>query len=282
MAFEEYYFLFVLAGIWIVFAVVQDLRKNEIANWLNFSLIGFALAYRAFYSSINDNWMFLVYGLIGFAMFFALAYGFYYGRAFGGGDAKLLMGLGAILPFSSFNDYVFLGLGFIFVLFFIGAIYSFIYSTFIVFKRDNFTRFKREFVTGFRENLVLILLSGGFILFFTLFFKIWLFAILLAFPFLFIYLSAFEKGCMIRLTKPGDLTEGDWLVKEIVVGGRKLEKSVHGLSLEDIRLLRKHGKNVIIRYGIPFSPAFLIVFGIMVYALTVLQFDLEYFLLSLF
>ncbi len=33
------YFLIVIAFIWILFAVVQDLRKREVANWVNFSLL---------------------------------------------------------------------------------------------------------------------------------------------------------------------------------------------------------------------------------------------------
>ena len=66
---EEYYFLFALAIVWMIFAVVQDLKTREVANWLNFSLIGFALAYRAFYSSFTGEWMFLGFGFLGFLMF---------------------------------------------------------------------------------------------------------------------------------------------------------------------------------------------------------------------
>lgn len=47
MALKEV-FLIVLCLIWIAFAVIQDLRKREIANWLNFSLIIFAIAFRFF------------------------------------------------------------------------------------------------------------------------------------------------------------------------------------------------------------------------------------------
>ena len=32
----------------MIFAVVQDLKKREIANWVNFSLIIFALGFRFF------------------------------------------------------------------------------------------------------------------------------------------------------------------------------------------------------------------------------------------
>ncbi|MBI2056754.1 hypothetical protein HYT91_00690 [Candidatus Pacearchaeota archaeon] len=46
-------FLVALALVWMIFAVVQDLKKREIANWVNFSLIIFALGFRFFYSLFN-------------------------------------------------------------------------------------------------------------------------------------------------------------------------------------------------------------------------------------
>ena len=110
---EKYYFLFGLAIVWIIFAVVQDLKKREVANWLNFSLIAFVLAYRAFYSALNDAWWFLGFGLIGFGAFFILANALYYGKVFAGGDAKMFMAIGAILPIESYYDLLYEGIGFI-------------------------------------------------------------------------------------------------------------------------------------------------------------------------
>jgi Flp pilus assembly protein protease CpaA len=50
----EIYVLFFLAFTWITFAVVQDLKTREIANWLNFSLVIFALGIRFFYSFFSE------------------------------------------------------------------------------------------------------------------------------------------------------------------------------------------------------------------------------------
>ena len=75
---KEYYFLFGLFFVWTLFASIQDLKKREVANWLNFSLIAFALVYRLFYSVAVKDYSFFVYGLLGFAVFFILAYAFYY------------------------------------------------------------------------------------------------------------------------------------------------------------------------------------------------------------
>src|SRR3989338_6014136 len=101
---EEYYFLFVLTFLFTLFASIQDLKKREVANWLNFSFIAFALTYRAFYSLATKNFQFFLFGILGFAIFFILAHALYYSKAFAGGDAKLLMGFGVILPYTSYNS----------------------------------------------------------------------------------------------------------------------------------------------------------------------------------
>ena len=70
---------------------------------------------------------------------------------------------------------------------------------------------------------------------------------------------------MIKLVKAGDLTEGDWLVGDIKLGRGVIKKTVDGLSVNDILKLRKAGKSVLIKEGIPFTPAFLMAFVVMVF-----------------
>ena len=70
---------------------------------------------------------------------------------------------------------------------------------------------------------------------------------------------------MIKLKKADELAEGDWLERDVKVNGRVISKSVHGLSNEEIRLLKKYNKNVLIKQGVPFTPAFLIALIVMVF-----------------
>src|SRR3989344_385783 len=128
----QYYFLFGLALVWTVFAVFQDLRTREIANWLTFSLVAFVLAYRAIYAVVFDDVYFFVYGFFGVFIFAAFGYLFYYMGVFAGGDAKLLFGLGGILPYTSFGSYGLYGIGFFILLFSIGVLYTLIYSAFLI------------------------------------------------------------------------------------------------------------------------------------------------------
>jgi Flp pilus assembly protein protease CpaA len=285
---QEYYFLFVLALIWVVFATLQDLKKREVADWLTYSLIIFALVYRAFYSIFLKDAMFFVYGLLGFVAFFFLAHAFYYGRVFAGGDAKLLMGLGAVIPGGSLNELSINLVFFFFLLFFLGAFYSLTFSFWVVYKR--YDSFKKEFLKKIEKVkssvLVLFIIYVGllataaadnffkfFSYQFSLYFRLsfYLIPFIVFFIILFIYFKALEEGCLIRKMSPWNLSEGDWLERDIKIGKRWIRKSVHGLSIEEIKLLRKAKKKALIREGIPFVPAFLLAFLVMLFVFFVLK-----------
>ncbi len=266
---SEYLFLYIVGFIAILFAVIQDLRTREIANWLTFSLIAFVLAYRAIYSIYSNNFMFFIYGLFGVFLFVGLGYLFYYARIFAGGDAKLLFGLGGIFPYSSLFDYAYYGVGFVLLLFTSGVIYTLFYSFFLV--RQNYSNFRKSFVHQVKKLRYFFVIS--FILAVLVFFTqdvydsaiiINIFAVfVLLSPFLFAYVRAVEKSCMIQLISPDKLTEGDWLERDVYVNGKIIKKNFAGLNFNQILILRKNGKKVLIKTGVPFAPAFLIAFFVL-------------------
>ncbi len=259
----EVIFLIVLGLIWILFAVIQDLRKREIANWLNFSLIIFALGFRFFYSLFSDSgFVFFYQGLIGFVLFFFLGNLLYYGRVFAGGDAKLMVALGAILPISE-SLYGNLNLFVVFFMIFlvIGAFYGIFFSTALAVKnRKNFTQ---EFLRKFARNkkffygslfLALLFIGLSFLMNIFLYFAILVFI----FPYIYFSAKAIDEVCMIKPVSAVKLTEGDWLYKDVKIGNKIIKASWDGLSKEEIKLLKKKHKKILIRQGIPFSPVFLI------------------------
>ncbi len=258
---EEYYFLFGLAILWTFFATIQDLKTREVANWITFSLIGFALTYRGFYALLYHDFAFFYLGVLGCLIFVALAFMFYYGRVFAGGDAKLLMGIGAILPFTGVLQFALWSALFLFLLFFSGACYSVFYSLLLVTR--NYASFKRSFkqkLHTFRLILLLAAVCAMVVLLALGLHTLGIVSALFVFgiPILYAYLKSLEETCMIKLTSPDKLTEGDWLEKEVRLGKRLISRSVHGLTLEEIGLLRKAKKKVYIKEGIPFVPAFFI------------------------
>jgi Flp pilus assembly protein protease CpaA len=261
----EVIFLTVLGLIWIIFAVVQDLRKREIANWLNFSLVIFALGFRFFYCLFSSsNFDFFYFGVIGFAIFFLLGNMFYYGKIFAGGDAKLMIALGAVLPLAeSFNGDLTLFVVFLLIFLVAGAIYGLIFS--IVLGIKNFKEFRKEFSKKFSKNKNFFYIALGlcFILVIvSFFFNLIIYLAILAFisPYLYFSAKAIDEVCMIREISANKLTEGDWLYKGVRVGKRFIKSSWDGLTKDEIKLLRKKNKKVLIRQGIPFSPVFLIAY----------------------
>ena len=265
-------FLVVLGFAWIIAAVVQDLKYREIANWLNFSLIIFAIVFRLFYSIFSGNYDFILMGIFGLGVFFVLGNLLYYARLFAGGDAKLFISFGAVIPFAGsyyLNTLIF----FVFLISLLagGALYSLIYSVFLVIK--NKKEFSREFSRNFRNFHVLFISLMVFLGIFIVYslitenFIIILFPLFLAFTFLlYIYAKAIEKSCMLSYVKINKLTIGDWLAKPIKINGKNLEPHWEGLTQKQIDLIKKYyKKDVLIKQGIPFSPAFLIAFIVIVY-----------------
>lgn len=262
----ENLFLIVIAFVWCVFASVQDLKYREVANWLSFSLVLFGLAYRGFYSLNAGSVNLFVYGVLGGVLFFVLSHLFYYSKVFAGGDAKLLIGMGVVLPYTRYTDVLLLGLGFVVLLFFVGAVYGLVYSVFLVMQfREKFKRelrkMKKMFILFLGISLVFIILGvflirgsvlAGYIAFFVIL------------PFIYVYVKALDK-CMVKMANADELVEGDWLEEDVIVNGKTIKKSVHGLDMKEIIILRRFGKKVLIKEGIPFVPAFLISLIIMVF-----------------
>ena len=261
--------LSIFALIWLVFASVQDLRTRTISNWISFSLIIFVLGFRFFYSLFNENFAFFYQGLIGLGIFFVLGNLLYYGRMFAGGDAKLMIALGTILPFSenlSINIKIFI---LFFILFlFAGAFYGLAWSIFLSSK--NFKIFKKEFSKQLNENkkiiypsiffaIILIILGFYEILFF--YFGILAFI----FPYLYIYAKAVDEACLVKKIKTSDLEEGDWLYHDLKIQKKLIKANWHGLEKEQIKKIQKKFKEIKIRQGIPFVPVFLISFLILIY-----------------
>lgn len=265
-------FLIGVVVIWLVAAIIQDFRKREVANWWSFSMIIFVLIYRAFLSISEKNSWYFLWGLIGVGIGFAIANIFYYARFFAGGDAKLMLGLSAALPLSLnwlFNLKILVSFLVLFLL--SGGFYGIIYSSVLTLR--NINKFKKEFKKQFKTYrhyvFYLILVGILFVILFSysdFFIGIW-FAILIAIsPLLLIYAKAIEEACMIISVNAKELTIGDWLAKSIKIKGKKIEPNWQGLNEKELNYIQKNHKGkVLVKYGIPFTPTFLIAFiGVLV------------------
>jgi len=268
----EQIFLVVLGLIWIIFATIEDIRTREILTWLNFSLIIFALGFRFFFSLFSlGSFQFFYQGLIGLGIFFVIGNLLYYGKMFAGGDYRLFLALGAILP-SSISTLSNIKILFGFVLLFLvcGAIYGIIVSFYLGIK--YFNNLKKEFLKQLNEKkkfmylmlfLALMFLIGSF--FIESLFAISVFIFIM--PYFYLYVKAVDEACMIKNVKVKNITIGDWLYKDIFVGKRKIKATWDGLTKEDIKIIKQGKEKVLLRYGIQFGPVFLVSFVLLEFVL---------------
>ncbi len=261
----EVIFLWLLTLAYIIFAVIQDIKTREIADWLNFSLIIFALGFRFFYSLFNGiDFTFFYNGLIGLGIFFIVGNLFYYGKVFAGGDAKLMISFGAVLPYyPDFFSNIQLFVNFFIIFLFTGFVYILVTSSVLCIK--NFGDFKKEFLKQIKKHkklLFAIVLLG--ILFSLFGFANILFlpagGLILLISLVYIYSKSVDEVCMVKKIKTKDLRVGDWLYSDLKIGRGKIKAIWAGVCKQDINKIRKRYKEIKIREGVPFSPVFLISF----------------------
>ena len=265
----EVIFLLILAFIWIIVASIYDFRKRIVFDWLNFSLITFALGFRFFYSLFHDNFTFFYQGLIGLGIFFILGTSLYYGRMFAGGDAKLMIALGTILPFSE-NLIVNIKIFLLFFLLFLfaGAVYGLSWSIYLTIskKKEVWDEMKKQFnqlrpiINALMAAALLVMVLGMYDSFL---FYIGIMVFLL--PYLYIYSKAIDEVCMVKTVKVKDLEEGDWLYHDLKIGSKTIKADWGGLTKNQIKEIKRKYKSIKIRQGIPFVPVFLIGFLLLVY-----------------
>jgi len=232
-------------------ATITDIKRREVPDWLSYSFIAVALAAASAQSIIFENTSFILNSLAGLGAFFILANILYYGRLFAGGDAKLMMGLGAMLGIDS---------AFLINIVVLGGIYGVCYS--IALASLNFRGFRRE-LGKIKVPLIYFIMPAVFLVGIGLAVNsiiLYFIATLAVFaPLLYIFTLAVEKSALIKSVSPEKLTEGDWLLKDIKVGKTVIKADFDGLSKSDIQKIKKSHKPVMIKYGLPFLAE--LVFG---------------------
>lgn len=270
----------ILIHIFVLFALLfgsfVDLRIREVPDILSYGLVILGILIGILRSITYGDLSFIVYSLAGFVLCLIIGNLMYYAGQWGGGDAKILMGIGAMIGLNVFNFSLsesFLVLFLINIIIF-GAVYGIFWVFFLSFR--NWKEFKKEFEKARRTKfsiwirfIFIVLFIAAIILIFSTgipaIFKI-VIVIFIFFSYLLyyfgIYSSVVQKVCMVKSVNVTALTEGDWLSKDVKINGKVILKSSKtGISSEDISKLKKNKiKEVIIKEGIPFVPSFLIAY----------------------
>ena len=88
-------YIFGLIGLFI--ASIQDFRSREIEDYIWISMIIFGLGYHIYLSIITGNYTYIINSISGLLLCFILGYLMFL-CGVGGGDGKVLMGIGALTP----------------------------------------------------------------------------------------------------------------------------------------------------------------------------------------
>lgn len=258
----------------ILAGTATDIHHREVPDWLNYSMIATGLAFGLMHAVLQAAWDPLLRSLLGLIVGFAFGALMYYTGQWGGGDAKMLMGLGALigLPLSGLLEQPPFLLVFLVLTIFAGAAYGVVWMLFLL------VRDFKDIRPHLREQLKTPFARYTRIFFGMLAVVLLILALLLPMPFrlllvllaLLLYMSSYltaivksvEQVCFVKAVPVEKLVVGDWLVDEVRRGKRVVvKKTSTGLTAEQLTALEQAGvKSVRVKEGIPFVPSFLIAY----------------------
>ena len=93
----------IIAFVALIIASITDLKSREVPDYISYGLIFIAFAISIFDSVLTWSYIPFVISMIGFIVGLIVAYGMFYLGQWGGGDSKLIMGLGALIGFNVFS-----------------------------------------------------------------------------------------------------------------------------------------------------------------------------------
>ena len=143
-----------IAALYLLAGSISDIKTREVADWANYGLITLGIASNLIFSLVSNDWNFILTSLMGFGAFLLLALLMFYTGQWGGGDSKMLMGLGALYGLGlKWTDNSFL-ISFLINTLIAGAIYGIIWS--IVSAIKNRKKFLEEYkkIASNRQNKI--------------------------------------------------------------------------------------------------------------------------------
>jgi hypothetical protein len=240
--------IFIIGLTALLIGSYTDLQKREVADWVNYGLIFTGFGVSLILSIVLRNYAIIVGSIIGFLIMLGFGCLMFYTGQWGGGDSKMLMGLGALvgLPItfsttflSSIKETFSLWAGFPFLLSFlilsiiVGAFYGLFWSIglAIIHRKKFLPDFKKRLSTKLAQVVKIILLICALTaIVITLFsnnviFKVFPIGVVIIFIlsfYMFYFIQSIEKIAMIQFVNPEKLTEGDWISKDIYVNAGKV------------------------------------------------------------
>ena len=247
-----------------------DFKGRWVPDYVSYFMIFFGLIGHGIISITNQSIWPFAYSLAGTAIFFGVANLMYYSGAWGGGDAKMLIGFGALLAFyPTLIEWPFLLTLFLNILL-VGAAYGIFYMISIAINHSK--KFSKQANSLLKEYKIIGLIILGLIILPVIIYfvdMLWFYAVLASwgiavFGFFLIVLGKGVEDCMWKIMPISKLEIGDHIADEIRIGKRLIYKpKLIGIEEDDLkRIKRTKLKRIKIKEGIPYTPALL--FGVLV------------------
>lgn len=265
-----------ISFIGLIIGSITDIQKREVPDFLNFSLISIGLVIGTINSIASMSWSPLFSSAIGLGIGYMVAAALFYTGQWGGGDAKMLMGLGAIHGVALEIAWPYLGSIIVSILF-IGGIYSMMYFIGIIIVKWN--KVIKAMQTKHWKKLRLIALTTlSLFIILSIIIKepiIGLLGVIFAGSIIILHTAKIvQDKIMTKSQSTSKLVPGDWLVEPVKLSKEKtIEQTKIGLTEKQIQQIQQSKvKHILIKDGIPFIPGFflgylsIIIFGDWVHA----------------
>ena len=236
---------------------IYDLKTSNVPDKIVITMIVSALAIHAITGFYAGDFTVLIDSLLFGGLFLAFGLLMYFTGQWGGGDGELLVAMGIMLPTLSFaNTYFPFAISLFINSFFIGAAYSIIYSMILVFRNPKIGRI---FFKNMKDKKIVIALVASLSLSiaFLLVWQLILFSISFL-TFILIFFHKFsrtiEESFYMRI--PVRKLKIDDMLGEDIPSLKLYKKYIKGLTEEQVKLIKKKRRYVVVREGIRYGIVF--------------------------
>lgn len=257
----------------LIASSLADLRTGYIPDEFSLGLVGIMLLIAVSYSAYTGNALYLISSFLVGLLYFVLGYGLFYIGEWGGGDVKLISGVGASLGFISQLFPITEGLlpyylDYLVNIALVSAPYVILYTLLLGLMNPGiFERFFM-YLNDLKINILLLL---SFIPAISAYFMglrglVPFYLLVPVFVLLSVYLKSVEEEGLQKDVDVENLDEEDVVAQDLVVDGEKIasKRDIVGLTQEDIEKIQElaqEGKipdRIRIKWGVKFAPIFLL------------------------
>lgn len=244
-----------------------DLKTSNVPDSLCITMIIIGLIIHSFYGLSTGDFSNLINSLMFGGLFLAFGLVMYFTGQWGGGDGELLIAIGVLLPnLSLVNTYFPFAISFFINSFFIGAVYSVLYSIILAYRSPEVSKsFLKSVKQPYILSALIIFLSLSIFSFF--YFRI--LSIIFSLSFILVlfwrFAKSIEKGFYKRI--PTSKLKIDDMLGEDIPRLKIYKRLIKGLTKGQIQKIKKIKRYVVIREGIryglvfPLTLVFTLLFG---------------------